>query len=44
MLLALNKEMAAMLMSQNNPPRIELYSYPNVSFVLVEKHAYCSHE
>ena len=40
MLGALNKGMAAMLVSPTNPLGIELYSYASVFFVLVQKHAH----
>ena len=40
MLASLNKGMAAMFVSPTNSLGIELYSYANVSFVLVEKHAH----
>ena len=40
MFVSLNKETAGILVSPTNPPGIELCSYANVSFVLVEKHAH----
>ena len=40
MLVTLNKGMAAMSVSPTNPLGIQLHSYANVFFVLVEKHAY----
>ena len=43
MLVSLNKGTGAMLVSLNNPIGIELYSQM-FSFVLVEKHAHCSHK
>ena len=39
MLVSLNKEKAAMLVSTTNPAGIELCSYANIFFVLVEEHA-----
>ena len=37
MLVSLNKETAVMLVSPTNPPGVEVYSYANAFFVLVEK-------
>lgn len=37
MLVSLNKGMTAILLSQTNPPRIELYSYANVFFCFAWK-------
>ena len=51
--MSLNKGRAVMLVSPTrvnknsaptNPPGIELYSYANVFFVLVEKHAHRSRQ
>ena len=44
MLVSWNKGTSAMLVSPTNPSGIELYSYANVFFFLVEKHAYWSRE
>ena len=40
MLVTLNKGMAVMSVSLTNPLGIQLHSYANIFFVLVEKHAY----
>ena len=37
-LVSLNKGIVAMLVSQTNPPGIELYSYANVFFCFLLKH------
>ena len=44
MLVSLNKGTAAMLVSPINPQGIEFYSYANVSFFWVKKHAHWSRE